>query len=59
MQGDKKPLFDKDGAIGKQFQAEGTLGSVGEAIGGPLSKEGGESVAPHAFPLAHICASNW
>ena len=44
MQGDKKPLLDKDGAIGKQFQAEGTLGSVGEAIGGPLSKEGGKSI---------------
>lgn len=50
-------LFDKQGAVGKHFQreafecgpvtlltmciAEGAIGSVGESIGGPLSKEGG------------------
>ena len=56
MQGDKKPLFDKDGAIGKQFQASGTLGSLGEAIGGPLSKEGGKCLQDSYY--SHLLTSN-
>ena len=40
MQGDKKSMFDKDGAVGKQFQADGNIGQVGEAVGGPFSKDG-------------------
>ena len=43
MQGDKKSMFDKQGSIGKQFQADGSIGSIGEAVGGPFSKEGGKS----------------
>ncbi|KAJ9628874.1 hypothetical protein H2203_002777 [Taxawa tesnikishii (nom. ined.)] len=33
-------LFSKEGAIGKQFQPEGMIGSVGEAVGGPFSSKG-------------------
>lgn len=29
-QGDKKPIFDKDGAVGRAFQADGAIGQVGE-----------------------------
>lgn len=35
-----KPLFDKDGAVGKQFKADGNIGQIGEKVGGPFSKDG-------------------
>ncbi|KAK4161020.1 hypothetical protein QBC43DRAFT_269284 [Cladorrhinum sp. PSN259] len=37
---DKPKVFDASGAIGKQFTENGAIGSVGEAVGGPLSSEG-------------------
>ncbi|KAK4221569.1 hypothetical protein QBC38DRAFT_122003 [Podospora fimiseda] len=37
---DKPKMFDSQGAIGKQFTEHGAIGSVGEAVGGPLSSEG-------------------
>ncbi|KAK3307313.1 uncharacterized protein B0T15DRAFT_529875 [Chaetomium strumarium] len=37
---DKPGIFDKDGAVGHQFQPEGAIGSVGEKVGGPLSSQG-------------------
>ncbi|KAL2267273.1 hypothetical protein VTJ83DRAFT_4550 [Remersonia thermophila] len=37
---DKPGVFDKEGAIGKQFTPEGALGGAAQAIGGPLDKEG-------------------
>jgi hypothetical protein len=56
MQGERKPVFDKDGALGKQFQrtalnnqtlaradklsADGNIGKIGEAVGGPFSSQG-------------------
>ena len=33
-------VFDKDGAVGKEFQADGKIGQIGEKIGGPFSKDG-------------------
>ncbi|KIW20587.1 hypothetical protein PV08_01162 [Exophiala spinifera] len=43
--GDKKsstgaPLLSSEGAVGKQFKPEGAIGSVGEAVGGPLASDG-------------------
>ncbi|KAL7897413.1 hypothetical protein HDV63DRAFT_414968 [Trichoderma sp. SZMC 28014] len=39
--GDTKPkIFDKEGAVGKQFTEQGAIGSMGQSIGGPLDKEG-------------------
>ncbi|KAM0519392.1 hypothetical protein ACHAPE_003564 [Trichoderma viride] len=38
--GDIKPIFDKEGAVGKQFTEQGAVGSMGQAVGGPLDKEG-------------------
>ncbi|KAF2758388.1 hypothetical protein EJ05DRAFT_350045 [Pseudovirgaria hyperparasitica] len=35
-----KPLFNAGGAIGKQFEADGVVGQLGEGIGGPLSSKG-------------------
>ncbi|KAH8126979.1 hypothetical protein FP744_10007704 [Trichoderma asperellum] len=38
---DSKPkIFDKEGAVGKQFTEEGAIGGMGQSIGGPLDKEG-------------------
>ncbi|KAK0755596.1 hypothetical protein N5P37_011838, partial [Trichoderma harzianum] len=38
---DSKPkMFDKDGAVGKQFTTQGAIGGIGQNIGGPLDKEG-------------------
>ncbi|KAH6647728.1 hypothetical protein BKA67DRAFT_578412 [Truncatella angustata] len=37
---DKPKAFDAQGAIGKQFTESGALGSVGQAIGGPLAADG-------------------
>ncbi|KAK3987184.1 hypothetical protein QBC44DRAFT_246428 [Cladorrhinum sp. PSN332] len=37
---DKPKVFDSEGAIGKQFTEHGAIGSMGEAVGGPLSSEG-------------------
>lgn len=33
-------LKQKDGAIGKQFQADGSIGKQGEKVGGPFSSQG-------------------
>ncbi|KAI1739026.1 hypothetical protein F4680DRAFT_466833 [Xylaria scruposa] len=33
-------IISSAGAIGKQFNPEGSIGKIGEKIGGPLSKEG-------------------
>ncbi|KAG9695410.1 hypothetical protein KCU81_g370, partial [Aureobasidium melanogenum] len=32
--------FSADGAIGKQFTADGSIGQIGEKVGGPFSSEG-------------------
>ncbi|KAK4188723.1 hypothetical protein QBC35DRAFT_184653 [Podospora australis] len=40
LTGTKPKAFDADGAIGKQFTEHGAIGSVGEAVGGPLSSDG-------------------
>ncbi|WVR07271.1 hypothetical protein IAU60_004312 [Kwoniella sp. DSM 27419] len=32
--------FKSDGAIGKQFEGDGNIGQVGEAVGGPFSSKG-------------------
>ncbi|KAK4458088.1 hypothetical protein QBC42DRAFT_234810 [Cladorrhinum samala] len=37
---EKPKAFDAQGAIGKQFTEQGAIGSVGEAVGGPLSSDG-------------------
>ncbi|KAL6243336.1 hypothetical protein RBB50_009888 [Rhinocladiella similis] len=34
------PLLSSEGAVGKQFKADGAIGSVGEAVGGPLASDG-------------------
>ncbi|KAI1548434.1 hypothetical protein PtrSN002B_006497, partial [Pyrenophora tritici-repentis] len=33
-------VISSEGAIGKQFNPNGTIGQIGEKIGGPLSKDG-------------------
>ncbi|PSN70936.1 hypothetical protein BS50DRAFT_486110 [Corynespora cassiicola Philippines] len=33
-------ILSSEGAIGKHFNPQGTVGSVGEAVGGPLSSKG-------------------
>jgi len=33
-------VFDKSGAIGKQFTTEGTIGGTAQKIGGPLDAQG-------------------
>jgi len=33
-------VFDKSGAIGKHFNADGTVGGTAQKIGGPFDKEG-------------------
>ncbi|GFZ44167.1 hypothetical protein JCM24511_01888 [Saitozyma sp. JCM 24511] len=44
--GNLKPLGSSatsrasDGAVGKQFEADGNIGQVGEAVGGPFSSKG-------------------
>ncbi|KAM0251927.1 hypothetical protein ACHAQJ_007942 [Trichoderma viride] len=38
---DSKPkMFDKDGAVGKQFTEQGAIGGMVQNIGGPFDKEG-------------------
>ncbi|KAF2461844.1 hypothetical protein BDY21DRAFT_368024 [Lineolata rhizophorae] len=32
--------FKSEGAVGKQFAAEGSIGSMGQEIGGPFDKDG-------------------
>ncbi|KAI4747476.1 hypothetical protein E4T50_02217 [Aureobasidium sp. EXF-12298] len=34
------PAFSADGAIGKQFKADGSIGQIGEKVGGPFSSQG-------------------
>ncbi|KAI9673995.1 MAG: hypothetical protein M1817_002201 [Caeruleum heppii] len=34
------PAFNKDGAIGSMFKADGALGGTAQAIGGPFDKKG-------------------
>ena len=36
----QNPIILSGGAIGKQFNLEGSIGQVGEKIGGPFSKDG-------------------
>ncbi|KAK4098318.1 hypothetical protein N658DRAFT_561165 [Parathielavia hyrcaniae] len=39
--GQNKPaVFDEQGAIGKQFTPEGSLGGMAQKVGGPMDKEG-------------------
>jgi hypothetical protein len=33
-------VISSAGAIGKQFNPDGAIGQIGEAVGGPFSKEG-------------------
>jgi len=33
-------ILSSGGAIGKQFNLEGSIGQIGEKIGGPFSKDG-------------------
>ncbi|OCL09139.1 hypothetical protein AOQ84DRAFT_339379 [Glonium stellatum] len=33
-------IISSGGAIGKQFNPEGSIGQIGEKIGGPFSKDG-------------------
>ncbi|KAH8594442.1 hypothetical protein B0O99DRAFT_178200, partial [Bisporella sp. PMI_857] len=37
-QGTGTPAFSKDGAIGKQFEVDGAIGSIGQKVGGPFAK---------------------
>lgn len=39
--GDKgQPILSSEGAIGKQFKPDGAIGSIGQAVGGPLAADG-------------------
>ncbi|KAJ4420317.1 hypothetical protein N0V82_004416 [Gnomoniopsis sp. IMI 355080] len=39
--GEHKPkVLDANGAIGKQFTAEGAIGGAAQKVGGPFDKEG-------------------
>jgi hypothetical protein len=33
-------VISSEGAIGRQFNPDGNIGQIGEAVGGPFSKEG-------------------
>ncbi|WDK10446.1 hypothetical protein CGRA01v4_01725 [Colletotrichum graminicola] len=33
-------VISSEGAIGKQFNPDGNIGQIGEAVGGPFSKDG-------------------
>jgi len=33
-------MFDKTGAIGKHFNADGAIGGTAQSIGGPMDKQG-------------------
>ncbi|KAG8528942.1 uncharacterized protein KY384_006631 [Bacidia gigantensis] len=33
-------IFDKQGAVGKMFNADGALGGTAQKVGGPLDKQG-------------------
>ncbi|KAF2665553.1 hypothetical protein BT63DRAFT_482486 [Microthyrium microscopicum] len=33
-------VLSSEGAIGKQFTEKGSIGSIGQAVGGPFDKEG-------------------
>jgi len=35
-----KPFFDKDGAIGRHFRADGAIGKVAEKLGGAFAHNG-------------------
>ncbi|KAF1971798.1 hypothetical protein BU23DRAFT_535922 [Bimuria novae-zelandiae CBS 107.79] len=37
---DNPSVISSAGAIGKQFNPDGTIGQIGEKIGGPLSSQG-------------------
>ncbi|TVY48705.1 hypothetical protein LOCC1_G001415 [Lachnellula occidentalis] len=34
------PAFNKNGAIGSMFKADGPIGGIGQKVGGPLAKDG-------------------
>ncbi|TLS21119.1 uncharacterized protein PpBr36_10538 [Pyricularia pennisetigena] len=36
----KPKAMDAQGAVGKQFEADGAIGSIGQAVGGPLAADG-------------------
>ncbi|KAK2011823.1 hypothetical protein LZ32DRAFT_560528 [Colletotrichum eremochloae] len=36
----KPSVISSEGAIGKQFNPDGNVGQIGEAVGGPFSKDG-------------------
>ncbi|RDW67770.1 hypothetical protein BP6252_09166 [Coleophoma cylindrospora] len=40
MENSSKPVFNKDGAIGKEFKKDGAVGSIGEKIGGVFASDG-------------------
>ncbi|EXJ59670.1 hypothetical protein A1O7_03816 [Cladophialophora yegresii CBS 114405] len=44
--GAKAPALSSDGTIGKQFTADGSIGSIPQSIGGPFDQNG---VIGHAF----------
>ncbi|KAI4139261.1 MAG: hypothetical protein LQ341_004280 [Variospora aurantia] len=33
-------MFSKDGAVGKMFTADGTIGGTAQKVGGPFDKQG-------------------
>ena len=37
---DKPSIISSEGAIGKQFNPDGSIGQIGERVGGPFSSEG-------------------
>ncbi|KAK6343242.1 hypothetical protein TWF730_010839 [Orbilia blumenaviensis] len=39
-QSTKQPLLSSEGAIGKQFNPEGSIGQIGNKIGGPFHEDG-------------------
>lgn len=51
---------EQDGSIGKQFKADGAIGSVGEAVGGPLASDGaiGKMCIPSSIPLDDLRATD-
>ncbi|MCJ1409815.1 hypothetical protein MMC19_003898 [Ptychographa xylographoides] len=38
--GNTTSIFDKSGAVGQAFNADGAIGGTAQKIGGPLDKEG-------------------
>ncbi|MCJ1395471.1 hypothetical protein MMC18_008357 [Xylographa bjoerkii] len=40
MTGHGQSIFDKSGAVGSMFNADGAIGGTAQKVGGPLDKEG-------------------